>query len=257
MNSKEARFLLEKQFTEGRLPKAEADALRESIARSPSLRAEYNRYVELERTLDGDRTPSAQIDRILERGAPEVPRSSRQGWLRFAPVGLMALAASMALIVLTRPSVTERSAFTARSAGGEPAWIKIYRTDGQGKATPEPLRKSMHRGDGLLLSYQVLQSSSHRYLAIMARDAQGRVHWMYPAYRDAKESPRSIRVEPRKQETELPDMILMKPALGKMRICGLFTDAAMDIKSIDRRLEEEARWPTKGFLSCQEVTVRE
>ena len=228
MNHEEARALLEKQFTEGQLPPLQARALKVQLSRSPKLREEYNRYVELERTLSQQTTPQAQVDRLLARGAPVTSSWRKSAVLRFS-TGLLALAAGLLLFALVRPAPSE---FTARSGRGDQAWIKAYRV--APKEPPEPLREQMQRGDGLLFSYRVLKGSEHRFLAIMAKDAQGRVHWLYPAYRDPSESPRSIPVQPNQKEVELPDMVLIKPAAGKMRICGVFTERALDVKTVDR-----------------------
>lgn len=95
---------------------------------------------------------------------------------------------------------------------------------------------ALHAGDGFLVRC-ANASEKQTFLAVFARDAQGEIHWLYPAYSDASQNPRSIEIAAHAAEHVLDEVVEPDaPALGPMRVFALFTDAPLSVREVEARL---------------------
>jgi hypothetical protein len=80
-----------------------------------------------------------------------------------------------------------------------------------------------------------------RYFMVLAQDAAGDIHWLFPAHQDPAQDPRSVpmapgRVDVRVEEMAAPD----GPAPGPFRVITLVTDEPVAVSQIERRLASAA-----------------
>lgn len=256
------RSLLRRQFEEGALPPEEDAELQELLRTSEELRAEYNRYVEVERELEGREVPLAQVERLIARGAPAPADAERteSGAAEVVPLtrrvlvagGAVALLAAAAILVVVNPP----DEFTERSGGasGRTAWITVFQ-ESERSGRPEVVRDEASVDQPFAFAYTNLSNSPYRYLAVAGRDAAGRVHWFHPPYGNASDQPRSVKVVPGRADEELGELIYVRPATGPFEICGMFTRAPIDVRELDTQLEAGAPWPAYGALDCHSLRV--
>jgi hypothetical protein len=95
---------------------------------------------------------------------------------------------------------------------------------------------ALHAGDGFLVRC-ANASEKQTFLAVFARDAQGEIHWLYPAYSDARQNPHSLEIAAHAPEHALDEVVEPDaPAAGPMRVFALFTDAPLSVREVEARL---------------------
>lgn len=264
--------LLRRQFEEGPLSQEEDRELQALLKESETLRALYQKYVRLERSLEGREVPLAQIERMLARGAP-LPKpeeasnelapqveesastlqrkpSSRPRLWWVGGSTLVAAAAAFALFVLDRksPEFLERSG----QSGGRQGWISIYQPSDRGL---QKVTTSAEASQPFAFAYTHLQKSPYRFLAIVGRDADGRIHWFHPEYVHKSDRPSSIAIETGVADQELGALIRIAAPAGSMELCGLFTRSPLDVVREDQRLEKGEAWP-EGLRDCRTLLLQ-
>jgi len=255
------RELLRRQFVDGRLD-PEADRELQALLRaSAELRAEYARWVELERTIEGRDVSQAQIERLLARGAP-APQSDDSSSAPPAPsrlrgagvAAVLFVAAAAAVLLTVSPPSPGPTARSGGGASGRLAWITVF----QAGAEDAPLRRvdEAARADApFAFAYSNLADSPYRYLAIAGRDAAGGVRWFHPAYTDASQRPQSVTIEAGVADVELKELVGFDLPPGRLEVCALFSTTPLDVHSLDARLESGAPWPTTAGLDCHTLRV--
>lgn len=255
MNHEDARALIEAQTRGETLSAAQAEALRQHLRTSPESRAYYDRCAALESALEGGAHPSRALrDRLLARGAPEPMASARVYRWPVAVGAVLAAAAAVLLFTLRRPP--EPPDFGVRGAQPAPrAWITIYRPEGDGADDRiVPLDGPLTRGAPLLFAYS--NSTEARHLMVVGLDAKGRAHWYHPAYEAEDQDPVSVTIETGVAERRLAERIYVEPALGRMRLCAVFTVEPRRVRTVDAELERTGAWPEGARLDCHDVEVQ-
>lgn len=99
----------------------------------------------------------------------------------------------------------------------------------------------IHPGDRIAVRYWN-GSESAWYLAVFAIDAQNAVHWIFPAYLDASQNPKSIPLA-RAVEGRLLDEVVEpeNPANGAFKIVALVTTSALSVREIESKLSGNHR----------------
>ncbi|MEQ8279446.1 MAG: hypothetical protein RMA76_18575 [Deltaproteobacteria bacterium] len=248
------RELLERQFHDGPLSPEEDRELQALLRESEELRAEYRKLVEMERGLEGADIPNAQLERLLARGAPPARQVAEAPPVRRLPTfavagGLAAACVLIAVLAWPEGGVGVRGG----EATGRTAWLSVFLESGEGL---EPATPSVPADAGWAFAYTNLRESKSRHLAVVGLDAAGHAHWFHPAYTDASQSPRSVRIEAGAADRELGEVVRIQPAPGPMRVCGLFTVVALDVAAVDRELERSGRWPSDAKTDCHTYEVQ-
>ncbi|MCK6550771.1 hypothetical protein L6R52_33345 [Myxococcota bacterium] len=269
MSHDRAKALLERTLGAELLSRAEDAELRTHLGACAECRALYDRQVEIERVLSGRTTPRAQEERLLARGAPVdvAPRVAPDGGgapvvpLRrrvLAWAAPIAVAAGLLFALALRTPGDAPEGLRARgttASAGRGAWMSVF-TRPAGSTEIVPLGAQIRRRDALFFAYTSLREGGHGFVAIAGLDAAGRAHWYYPAWRDAREAPKSLAIE-RGADVELPEEIVADAAPGALEICALFSDAPLDVRDVDATLERERRWPVVPQKDCVRVEVVE
>lgn len=263
--------LLRRQFEQGSLSPPEDVELQALLRASPELRSRYAKWVELERSLEGREVPRAQVERMLARGVPaarDPARPSNVVRIRrtWAMGGLTAAAAAAAVVVFAvsrpDPQIGVRGPSRPQS---RPAWISVFQPmlpdSPQANAGAEmvallrPVAEEAQADRPFAFAYTNLASSPYTHLAIVGRDAAGRVHWFHPAYTDPDNPPRSPAIDSGRVDVELAELVYVNVAPGPIEICGLFTETPLDVGAWDARLEAGESWPEPEGADCRTVQV--
>lgn len=246
------RALLARHFTEGDLAGLEQQALRSHLRGCAECRADFDARVDAEAALG----PHAQATRMAAEAAHWRPpaRPALRRWMGVA--GAVVAAAGVAVVVVRdHRDVGADEALRARGTEGAApptAFVTLHRQDAEGTG---PLTDAMRATDAVLVAYTNGRDSTAAYLAVAGRDARGAVHWFYPAWREAAESPRSVPIDRGVADRELPDAVSVSPAPGRMEVCALFTDRPLDVKSVDAELTRGREWPAAEAIDCHLVEV--
>lgn len=249
MNHERARALLARRFDDGALAPLEEQALRAHLRGCPPCRALFDQYADAEAGLEGTpgRPSEAQLARMRDSVPP--PARARRGALIVAAATVAA--AALGGFLLLRSSGPD---FTARGNGpGADVGLRVF-TERSGKTAPA--EAGVRVGDGLLFAYSMEKGAPHRYLAVVARDAKGAVHWFHPGYETPEDTPQSVSVQAGVADQPLPDSVYVDMAPGPMEICGLFTRDPLDVRSLDAWLTaNRGAWPQHA-QACVKVEVQ-
>lgn len=230
----------------GELPALEAARVREHAETCEACGAQLGSFSATQAAFEAE-VPfehfEAGVERALERQVRAVKKEpvTRAPWVR----PLMAVAASVFVLVLVRPLLERDDAGTVRppvvgnrTKGGAGAELRIG-----GGAEPQRVAsvdapESLRPGERVRLGYT---PDTHRYVAALSVDAQGEVTPLYP------ESGDSLAVEPGAGPHWLPESVEFTGA-GAERVVLVLTDAPVSMEA----LSDAAR---KSFTAAgQDVT---
>jgi len=94
----------------------------------------------------------------------------------------------------------------------------------------------LHAGDGITARY-FKPGEGAEYLALFAVDADGAVHWIFPAYLDAASNPLSLALAPSPKGHLLEDAVEPEaPAVGRLRVVSVVSRAPLSVREIESRL---------------------
>jgi hypothetical protein len=101
----------------------------------------------------------------------------------------------------------------------------------------QPLRgAAVRRSDALAVRVTNLSGSDAHVMAF-AWDAAGDVHWLYPAYLDARTNPRSVPIAAGARDRLLGDVVQPDaPRAGPLRLVTLVAGRALTVKEVEARL---------------------
>jgi hypothetical protein len=205
---------------------------------------------ELERLVGDIAAPVAPVDgveqrvdsllRAVEAGVP--PRAQRRRPM--VRVGLAGVAAA-ALLMIVRLYTQPDERFDAR--GGAPSG-EISRRVGVSLYAPlarhVPLRKGARVPATTIFTaaYRNLDQARDVYLLVFAVDARGDIHWLYPAFTDARSDPAAVRLPFTAGETALPDSVALDhPALGKLRIFVVLARQPLHVSAVETLAGDQLR----------------
>jgi hypothetical protein len=190
-------------------------------------------------------------ERVMERldGQPgrAAPRRSRAWWA-------LPVAAAAAAVLLVWAGTPRPDDYASRGGSGGDAlrrWtgVQIYRL----ADPPMRLAEGAHvTGEtAYVVSYRNAQVGRPAFLLLFALDAQGAVHWLFPAYQKVGEEPSSVVLTPSVERRVLGEAVVLENAApGPMRFFGIVTRRPLRVSEIEslprEQLEAErlaARWP--------------
>ncbi|MGC4119760.1 MAG: hypothetical protein QM765_35340 [Myxococcales bacterium] len=205
--------------------------------------------------LPGAPSPGA-LDALMRRldqapsRAPEPQRLFAAWRWVFGGLGAAAAATAVALLVLARP-VGPPDGMQARGSAVE--WSRKVGVDLH--VLERPLRKltpgaTLRPGTALTASYRNLDARD-AYLLAFGIDAQGEIHWLYPAFTDPQTDPQAVALPPANLDTVLGDSVALDELPpGPLRLITLLADAPLHVSAIEglpvaSRSPEalRARWP--------------
>lgn len=257
-----ARALTTRHFSGEALTGLEQQALRAHVRGCPPCRAFYDAAAETE-TLLG---PHATAERLAREAPHWRPARVFRGPRRAVLLGATgALAAAGLAVWVLRPAEDAMGDGRAGGSyvgvrGGEvsaAAFVSLFSR--RGGSEPAPLGEIFGADDDLLLAYTNGRASPLRYLAVAARDADGRVHWLWPAWDTPEADVKSLPVEVGVADAPLPSAVSLRAATGPMEICAIFSREALSIPALDAGLERGEKWPSSSEsqrVVCRSVTVR-
>jgi hypothetical protein len=233
------------QLLDGEVTERRAATLRLHVESCPACSGELRRsqqlLTRLAAPLAGTRTADVEgVMRRLVSRPPLPPRPARPSskWA-VVTATLSALAACvLAFIYLPR---SEEGSFQARgtvaSTAASEEWAHRVGVDFYAVRTElRRLEKNAEvpRDTPLLGVYRNLAPTEAVYLLAFAVDAQGTVHWLYPAYTDASKDPASIRLYPEHQDTPLPETVILDaPAPGPARLVTVLSREPLHVSEIE------------------------
>lgn len=171
-----------------------------------------------------------------ERLSPAGP--TRRAWLL---AGLAACLSAVLLLVIW-PQVTQDDSKSIRTRGGLSSdtdrWVslKVLRATDDGY---RPVSKKISSDDALAFVYDNRQESPHDYLMVLGVSEHGQVYWYYPAFQQAGQNPRSIRIEKGRRPVQLPDQVRHELKPGRYRIFALFSNQALDVELVESAIKHE------------------
>jgi Putative zinc-finger len=265
------------RLLDGELTENEAERLRQHVRACGVCAA---RSAELERTLRElkapllDVDPGAAIERTM-RGLPTAaidvkavaprPRIARFGLLGGGLATVLAMSAIVVAPRLFRAPGEDAGTFSARGAPmgtsmARGVGVALYRSEDARNPVSEGAR--VRPGDAYAVKYRNLFGDP-AYLLAFAVDAAGTVHWICPAYLDAKENPISLALAPSTTETLASSaMQFDAPAAGPLRFVAILTTTPLQALEVDRlhgadlsTASLRARWPTADVRELLTVDV--
>jgi hypothetical protein len=117
-----------------------------------------------------------------------------------------------------------------------------------------PLTPGAKLSSGALItaSYRCLRPRA--YLLMFAVDAQDEVHWLYPAYLDARSDPESLLLMRQETETALAESPVLDVPVGPARVIAVVTSSPLHVSDIERApiktltaAQLITRWPTASI----------
>jgi hypothetical protein len=236
----------------GSLPRAASSKLFARLGRCAKCRARYERHLLFEAALPDrasrgeDRLWQVILGSAAARGAEQpaaahvmsLPRS----WLLRAAIPAFAAALATALLLsVPRPELASTSAPVARGtaveATGAPS-LHLFRTVGEHET--ELVTRTIRRDEGILVAYSN-PSSDLSYLMVFVVDAEGGVHWYYPAYERLGDNPAAAPIRTRALGVELGDEIRHALPPGPARMFALFLLRPRLVNEIERIVGETWR----------------
>lgn len=159
-------------------------------------------------------------------------------WLGAAT--LFAAAAALALVYNHR-SIPEPQAGVVAARGVTPTRVSatvqafVGRAElGQAAALLEGAE--LGPGDGILVRYSN-PGENRAFLMVFALDAAREVHWLHPAYLDAKSDPSSLELRPGVAEQTLDEVAEPEsPAPGALEVYALLSEAPLTVKAVEARI---------------------
>jgi hypothetical protein len=98
--------------------------------------------------------------------------------------------------------------------------------------------RAMRKSDALAVRVTNL-SGSDAHLMAFAWDAAGDVHWLYPAYLDARTNPRSVPITPGARDRLLNDVVQPEAlSAGPLRLVTLVAPTPLTVKDVEARLAQ-------------------
>ncbi len=238
----------------GELSVNESKTVETHIALCPACRSLHAGQCELVQDLaakdPGLDSDEAYVRRVLDSCAQASPATHREHrasrWIAWTTP--LAAAAAVALCVGGYGYVSSArrhgEGFVARGAPR-----RAPSDDGLGKAgaavlvvrgtTSLPVQDAVVQpGSGFTVRYWN-NTTKTRYLTAFAVDAEGAVHWLFPAYDVPGSAPVSIPLSPSEgrllEEVVEPDA----PASGPMKIVAIVSPAPLQVKALDIEVERE------------------
>jgi len=120
-----------------------------------------------------------------------------------------------------------------------------------GAAAPLLEGARLKPGDGILVRYSN-PGADAAHLMVFALDERGSVHWLHPAYLDARTNPTSLPLSTHVREQVLPEVAEPEDAApGLLRVYAVLSRAPLDVKTVEHKLESSGRSPVELFSEAE------
>jgi hypothetical protein len=214
--------LVDRHFS-GTIRPRDERRMREHLPTCAPCREHYQRHLVLG-ALDPDAIP-ARIR--IGVGLGLAPRS--KSWWPWLTGASLAAATALFLVALPRASVPDLG-FQARGAKAAPiARLFIYRLkDG---SPPVRAQRTIHANDELGFAYQ--NPAGYERLLVFGVDSNRQVHWYYPAWTAATETPRAVPIARDSEVHELPEAVSHVLPTGPLRVIGVFANKSYNVKEAE------------------------
>lgn len=183
--------------------------------------------------LDADGMPD------LGRGRASVsaPRGRASPWhQRFLPEAVLVLVAAAALFLVLGSPARDSNNFAPRGSVDPAATVapvlRVYRIAEGG--TPTPVTDTLGRDDELAFAYE--NPERKPWLAIFAVDEQKHVYWLYPAWTNPSEDPRTIPAETTPGMHELREAVRHHFRGARVDFHALFLDKPLTVRQIEAEI---------------------
>jgi len=124
--------------------------------------------------------------------------------------------------------------FTARgSAVAGTAALAVFEMQGD---APRALEAAATFSAQSELAFGYRNPSHRTHLLVFGVDSKNRVHWYFPEWTDAEKNPQAVSIRPSAAVHQLPDAISHELAPGPLRLYGIFTNKALDVKTVEAAL---------------------
>jgi anti-sigma factor RsiW len=235
--------LLDGEATENR-----AADLRAHLQRCASCQATQASFERLRDAIAelSDVPEEGTAPRLLERiqaapAAPVTPRQQRRLAYPLAVAGVLAVAAAAAIWPrLHGDPGRDAGTFAARGHGHEGAARSLHRDVGvtvrRGTARLPPLAdgEDVSNETTYAVSYRNLGAGASAFLMVLAVDSAHAVHWIHPAYLDAKDDPSSVPLDHAVEDHLLPATVTLdSPAPGELHVITLVTPRPLRVSQIE------------------------
>lgn len=242
------------RYLEDDLSVAEAKALEAELA-SPELadRLDADRAL-----IDALRAPDdgvANVDLVAgvrARIAASEPKRSR--WPAYA--GALAVAAGFALFFFPRGASEDGFRAKGLSTATEDKWAGVKAFVVEADATSRPLDAALDSGANVVFTYTNLGERPYDYLMIFGVDAEGAVHWYYPAWTDASENPAAVRIRGESGDVPLPDRVAHDLPSGRYVIHAVFMRSPKTVREAEALIEHDGARFADAHVQRIEVDVR-
>lgn len=225
------------RMLDGEVAERRAATLRLHVESCPACGGELRRGQRLLNRIAAplEGTRPADVEGVMRRlGSRPPPRPAPPRWA-VATAALSALAACLLAFVLL-PGRGEEG-FQARGAVTAEEWthqvgVNFYAVEPK----PRRLERStpVSRDTPLLGVYRNLDTTGPVYLLAFAVDAQGTVHWLYPAYTEATQDPASVLLPTRHEDTPLSETVVLDtPAQGPARLVTVLSREPLHVSDIE------------------------
>lgn len=230
--------------------------------RCGACRVRYERHLLHERALpDGD---ARQQDRlwqsILASAGAEAPASATSpasqptavptapgaGRRLFRPpvlLGATALAGVLVLVALGGRLDTASDPVARGTTAEKVGAPNVHFFRAVGEHQTEPVLGTIHADDGILVAYSN-PGAELSYLMVFAVDAQGAVHWYYPAYEHPGDNPAAPAIRTRALGVELGEEIRHALPVGPLRMVALFLRRPLRVNAVEDVVAEA--WRSHG-----------
>jgi hypothetical protein len=162
----------------------------------------------------------------------------RRGAGALVPVGLAALVAAAAAVLLVARAHPAREAFASRGssvADTAPA-SRVFVYDVAPGAAPMLAGDGIRRGDELAFAYE--NGPGRKWLALFGVDEHGHVYWYYPAWADPQDDPVAVAVETDRKRHALPDAIRHALDGSHLEVRAVFLESPVSVRRIEALVKE-------------------
>jgi hypothetical protein len=200
------------------------------------------------------RPASVPAETPLSKAVPTTLRVGRRSFRPLALLGSGALAGVLLLVAVgghfERVSGPVARG-TAREETGAPN-VHLFRTIGDRQT--EPVAGTIHQDDGILIAYSN-PGAELPYLMVFAVDAQGAVHWYYPAYEQPGQNPSAPAIRTRALGVELGEEIRHALPVGPLRMVTLFLRRPLRVKEVEDVVSEGWRSHGRSVTALETLPI--